>query len=207
MNGMRSLRLTIFQQGRWIKPCQGESSLGQSFLGNERGVALVAALLVLLLLSVLAITFNDTTITEKFVVRSEAIFERVFFKAESGAMEGVQKLANESSPNELLPALVGAGNNNAGLLASVERSDREDNIAMTDTTGDSKFTVADIPAWDSSDVERTYRRVVLPDGGGGVGHEGSLKVTAPRDYYYSAFGYSDADNGSAMVKIGYVKHF
>ena len=207
MNSVRSLRMAIFQLRWWLNRCQGESSLVQPIIRNERGVALISVLLILMLLSVIAITFSDTTITEKAIVRSEAVFERVFFKAESGAMEGIQKLANESSPNELLPARGGAVNN-LGLLASVERSDREDNMAMIDTNNDSKFTVIDIAAWNQSNGgTRTYRRVVLPDGGGGVGHEGSLKVTQPRDYYYSAFGFSDADNGSAMIKVGYVKHF
>jgi Tfp pilus assembly protein PilX len=207
MNSKQSLRLTILQKRWWINPCHGESSLVQPILGNEKGVAIIAALLILMLLSLVAITFTDTTITEKAIVRSEAVFERAFYKAESGAMEGVQKLANESAVKELLPALDDA-TNNADLLASVPRGDREDNVAMTDTDGDSKFTLADVAGWDDSEVDtRTYRRVVLPDGGGGVGHEGSLKVTAPRDYHYSAFGYSDADNGSAMIKVGYVKHF
>lgn len=207
MNSKQSLRLTILQKRWWVNLCQGESSLVRPILGNEKGVAIVAALLIMMLLSFLAITFTDTTVTEKAIVRSEAIFERVFFRAESGVMEGVQKMANENAVKELLPAIGGAVNN-AGLLASVPRADREDNVAMTDTNGDSKFTLADVAAWDNSEVEaRTYRRVVLPDGGGGTGHEGSLKVTAPRDYYYSAYGYSDADNGSAMIKVGYVKHF
>ena len=85
-----------------------ESSLVPPLLGNEKGVAIIAALLILMLLSLLAITFTDTTITEKGIVRSEAVFERAFYKAESGAMEGIQKLANESAPKELLPALGGA---------------------------------------------------------------------------------------------------
>lgn len=207
MNSKQSLRLTILQKRWWVNRCQCESTLVQPLVGNEKGVAIIAALLILMLLSLVAITFTDTTITEKAIIRSEAVFERAFFKAESGAMEGIQKLANENAPKELLPAL-GSAVNNAGLLASVSRADREDNEAMMDTTGDSKFTLADVALWDPSEVDtRTYRRVVLPEGGGGVGHEGSLKVTAPRDYHYYAYGYSDADNGSAMIKVGYVKHF
>lgn len=185
-----------------MKFCQGKFFTMYPLLGNDKGIAIVAALLVLMLLSVIAVTFTDTTVTEKTIVRSEAVFERVFFKAESGAMEGVQKVMNETSHNELLPALGGAVNN-AGLLVSVERADKENNVAMTDATGDSKFTDADIPAWDPSEADtKTYRRVVLAEGS-----YGSLKVTDPRDYYYTAFGYSDADNGSAMIKIGFVKHF
>lgn len=174
-----------------------------STLQNENGVAIIAALLFLMLLSVVAITFTDTTVTEKAIVRSESVFERAFYKAESGAMEGIQKLANESDPAELLPNKGGAVKN-AGLLFSLDREELDDNDAMIGTAAN----LGNPASWNTSEMDgHTFRRVVLPDGGGSLGHESSLKVTQARDYYYYSFGFSEADEGSALVKIGYVKHF
>ena len=91
---------------------------------NEHGVAIVAALLILMLLSFVAITMTDTTIFEKKMVRSEAIFKKAFYNAESAAFEGVQKLENEASPYELLAPLVSA-NTNADNYKLLKEADEE----------------------------------------------------------------------------------
>ena len=71
--------------------------------GNEQGVAIITVLLLLVLLTIGGIVMTNTVITEKRIVRSDAIFEQSFYYAEAGSLEGVQKLENETDPEELLP--------------------------------------------------------------------------------------------------------
>ncbi len=69
---------------------------------NEEGVAIVAVLLILMLLTFVGITATNTTTSEKKMVRSKTVFDRVFLFAESAAMEGVQILAITPKPLKLI---------------------------------------------------------------------------------------------------------
>lgn len=210
MKSLMKFYLTISQKRR--RGTSGQGCFLSSLLcfRNEKGVAVVVALLVLLLLSVLAVTFTDTTVTEKAIVRSEAAYERAFYKAESGAMEGAQKLENASAANELLPN-VGGAVSNAGLIVSVNadttQGGTENNIAMVDVNNDSKFTAADLPTWNFSEINsNTYRRAILADNESVTGHEESLGLTGKSKVYdYIIFGYSDAERSGAMIKIRFRK--
>jgi hypothetical protein len=173
---------------------------------NEEGVAIISVLLILMLLTFIGITATKTTTNEKKMVRSEAIFERDFFLAESAAMEGVQKMANESTPEELLAPLISTGANNEGLLVSADPREPENDLKNLDADSDNQVDKNDFTVTSESEIDPnnlTFRRVVqLPIASGD-----SLALGASRIYSYASYGYSENSGGRAMIKVGYRKRF
>lgn len=173
-------------------------------VGNERGTAIITVLLILMLLTFIGITSTRTTVTEKAVIRSDAVFERSFYLAESAALEGVQKLANESAPEELLAPLITAASNNNGLLISADAREPENDLANCDSDGDGDIDGNDISDICVLDPDNTTRRLVvqLPISSGS-----SLGLGSSRLYSYVSYGLTEAQGGRAMIKIGYKKRF
>ena len=175
---------------------------------NEDGVAIVAVLLILMLLTFVGITATNTTTSEKKMVRSEAIFEKDFFLSESAAMEGVQKIANESTPEELLAPLIKPGANNEGVLVNADSKEPENDIKNLDTDSNNQVDKSDFNGSPKaiSEVDPknlTFRRVVqLPIQSGD-----SLALGDSRVYSYASYGYSENSGGRAMIKVGYRKRF
>ncbi len=171
---------------------------------NEQGTAIVAALLVLLLLTFVALMATDTTTTEKAVVRSDAVFERNFYLAESAAMEGIQKLANENSPQELLAPLLTSGAKNANLLRAANSQEPDNDVANLDLSGDNEVDSNDFLETSQLDSKNsTYRAVVQEP----IQSGNSLGMESSRLYDYVAYGYSEGNRGRALVKIGFKKRF
>lgn len=170
---------------------------------NDRGVAMIATILILLLLSIVMVASTNTTITEKRQVRSEAIFERAFFLSESSALEAIQKLANETAPEELLAPLIKSGANNEDLLVSADKEDPENDLLNLDS--DKNGTIDSNDNFDTSEIDpnnETYRVAVqMPIVGS------SLGLDTSRLYSYISYGYTESNGGRAMVKVGYKKRF
>ena len=175
-----------------------------TLLANEQGTAIITALLILMLLTFIGITATKTTVTEKAVIRSDAVFETSFYLAESAALEGIQKLANESTPDELLAPLITAASNNDGLLVSADAQEPENDLANCDSDGDGDIDGNDISDVCMLDPDNTTRRLVvqLPISSGS-----SLGLGSSRLYSYASYGLSEAQGGRSMIKIGYKKRF
>ena len=182
-------------------------------LCSEKGTAIIVTLLILVLLTLVALTATQTTVTEKAAIRSESIFQQDFYLAESAAMEGVQRLENESSPQELLVPLLKSGANNEELIINVADPNEPDNdLANLDTDGDSDIDGTDFYSSSHnttntlSEIDpanETYRMVVqLPITSGN-----SLALGGSRLYSYLSYGFSESKGGRAMVKVGYKKRF
>ncbi len=177
---------------------------------NEQGVAIITVLLILVLLTIGGIVATKTVINEKRIVRSDAIFTQSFYFAESGSLEGVQKLENESAPEELLPN-IGKLNKNAGLITVVVNSDDPFSEALNlDVDGDGDFDADDFDtnltgAFDASEIDvagETFRRVVqVPSA------NASLALGTSRLYEYMSYGMTMSQGGKATIKLGYSKRF
>ncbi len=174
-----------------------------TLLDNEHGVAIITVLLILLLLTFIGITATNTTVTEKVVVRSDSVFEQGFYLAESAALEGVQRLVNESAPDELLARLVTPASTNFGLLYSADSDEPTSDLANLDSGNDGlvdnsdNFEVSEIDADND-----TYRVVIqMPIRGS------SLGMGASRLYTYTSYGYTEAKGGRSLIKVGYKRRF
>ncbi len=183
-----------------------------SAVKNEQGTAIIAALLVLMLLTFMVIAATDTTISEKTMVRSETIFEQNFYKAESAATEGVQQIANSTKPQDLLPELITSASSNYLLLRSANSQNPQSDLANLDTNGDGVIDNSDTFDTTSGIGPNTYRIVIqMPIASGS---SKSLTQTGSRLYNYVSYGLSMADKNSAgrfisvsIVKIGFTKRF
>lgn len=170
---------------------------------NEQGVAIITVLLLLLLLSVISITATKTVINEKKIVRSEAVFDKSFYYAEAGSLEGVQKLENASEYSELLPALVEDDSENKDLLYSADEDDPDDDSLNLDLNEDGNFDQDDLAIADVSDTDTDSHRiaVLMPI------ENSSLSLSSTRLYSYMIYGTSSANGGNAKIKVGYKKRF
>lgn len=189
---------------------------------NENGTAIVAALLILLLLTFIAITATDTTVNEKAMIRSESIFDQTFSLAESAALEGLQKLASVDNDkvDDLLPKRLSGTSVNKNLLMESEDDNTEDifdildenddNIVdrhdyYNDANGNGKFDSGEKltnPSFEKSELgDETYRTaMILP-----IANGDSLSLTTAnsRLYRYNTYGLSEANGGKSLILIGY----
>lgn len=173
-------------------------------LRSQDGTAIVAALLILMLLTFVALTATDTTINEKAMVRNEAVFEQNFSLAESAALEGVQMLAskNNDAIDELIPSRLSAASATKDLLIHSESAEMADILENLDATGDKVIDKNDCSRFEKSRLgAETYRlAVMLPIASG---DSLSLTTAKSRLYQYDAFGLSSDFGGNALVLIGY----
>ncbi len=197
-----------------------ENSVSGSCIANERGVAIIAALLILMLLSFVAITSTTTVTTEKRMVRSQIVFDENFYLAESAALEGIQKLANQPINNtaELIAANTNSGSSeNYDLLTSIPAKDLLNDNEILDQSGDDdEITQDDLDEMrDISDLDPgTHRFVAQTRGAGahadneGIGvsslaHDSGSHGGNSEIYDYMSYGITSRYNGRSIVKIGY----
>ena len=180
----------------------------EQLLADEQGTALISSLLVLMLMTFIAIASTQTTIVEKAVVRSDSIFQQDFYLAESASLEGIQRLANESTPEELLAPLIVTGtSNNDGLLINFSDPDTENYLENIDASlvGNNDGTISGSD--DGFDVSEndpaTFRLVIqMPIQAGS-----SLALGSSRQYNYNSYGLSEAHGGRVMISTGYKRRF
>lgn len=175
-----------------------------NFIENEKGVTIVTVLLILMLLTLMGVTATKTVLNEKKSVRSEAVFEQSFYFAESACLEGVQKMANQTTPEELLAPLIVAGAANEKLLVSADEEDPFNDSENLDLDGDGDFDKDDVALVEVSETDGDTRRVVvqMPIESGN-----SLGLGSSRLYSYMSYGMTAAQGGQAMIKLGYKKRF
>ena len=75
-----------------------------SNLNNEEGSAIVIALIILVLLTMIGISATDNTVIELQIVRNEAIYRQNFYKAEGAVIEAAQILEVSSVADSLPPS-------------------------------------------------------------------------------------------------------
>jgi len=61
---------------------------------DENGSAIIMALMVLVLLTLLGLTSTNTNVTEQRIVRNDVLYKRNFYRAEAAAGEATQRLMN-----------------------------------------------------------------------------------------------------------------
>ena len=72
-----------------------------SKLNNEEGSAIVIALIILVLLTMIGITASDNTVIELQIVRNEAIYRQNFYRAEAAVIEAAEILEDTANTADL----------------------------------------------------------------------------------------------------------
>ncbi len=161
---------------------------------NENGFVLIVTLLILVVLMLLGTAATNTTTIELHISGNEKVAKLNFYNAESKAMEGAQKLYDETNATKMLPEL----GNPADYIRSANATNDEDieerEIKNIDRNNDGVIDASDF----------TDGIVVTLNG---VSSGNSLGLETSRLYDYSAYGYSEGDNGKALIKVGIKKRF
>ena len=166
-----------------------------SILNNEKGSAIVIALLALSVLTIIGISSTNISTTELAIVRNEQIYQINFYSAESSAYEAAIRLERENNPSQLLPGTSGHNwLNDDTVDFSIPANWNDLGQASTDPT-------------DNSDVSQfnanaNYSTVLL-----GVRGGSSLGIDSTRLYEYAVFGRSAINNGTALIEVGYLNRF
>ncbi len=188
-----------------------------SSLNNEEGSAIVMALIVLAMLTIIGIVSTNDTVFELQIVRNEAMYRRNFYRAESAIVEAAQRLETSNAADSLPTTTSYKWLNNA-----VGAPDMEDMASWKDN--------ADIPDWDDptnwinppwpqlaspsspannmddpADNRNNTRYAALCNG---IAAGSSLSMTNGSNLYsYSIYGLFDstADQGRSLIKMGYYR--
>lgn len=181
---------------------------------NEEGVAIIAALLILMLLTFIGITATNTTTNEKKMVRSKTVFDRVFSFSESGAMEGVQIVVDEVDKGSR-PLSGNTTGQTSGLLIPANSREPENYLKNTDGNppnpygnNNGRIDKGDFTGCTNcvSEIDpnnNTFRLVAqLPIQSGD-----SLALGGSRVYSYASYGYSENWGGRAIVEVRFRKRF
>jgi len=159
-----------------------------SALNNEDGyLAVVAALVILTLLTVVGISASRVASTEATMARNEVVYKRNFYLAEGAALEAADRLAknaNLKDSSETWMEMV-TGNLDVDRLKYYW----DNSIASGDTV---------IPEPSKVDLDHTHYLV----GHDGVAQGSSLDMSKPTIHAIAIYGRC-VWNGAAIVKMGY----
>jgi Tfp pilus assembly protein PilX len=157
--------------------------LKSSPLNSQDGhVAIVAALVILTLLTIIGFSASRVANNEVTMARNESVHQRNFYLAEGAVMEAVDILANTTNLKDNVPAWMETtpGNLEVGTLRSYFNDPDKRKASAVDDANRATFVAG---------VE-------------GVAPGGSLGMHAPTVYILGIYGRCEW-NGESIVKIGY----
>jgi Tfp pilus assembly protein PilX len=157
--------------------------LKSSPLNSQDGhVAIVAALVILTLLTIIGISASRVANNEVTMARNESVHQRNFYLAEGAAMEAVDRLTHTVNLKDNVPAWMEKG---AGRLDV-----------------DSLRSYLNDPAKRQASAVDDANRATFVAGLEGVAPGGSLGMNTPTVYILGIYGRC-VWNGESIVKIGY----
>jgi len=160
----------------------------RSLLKNESGsLAIIGALVILILISVISISASRVANTEIFLARNEVVYQRNFYLAEGAALEAADHLTQYGNLRE----------NTQAWMEMVTGDLDPDNVKYYwDNTVVSGDTVIPEP----SEVDPSHTLFI-------IGHEGtakgfSLDMDKPTVHAIAIYGRCEWD-GVSIIKMGY----
>ena len=161
-----------------------------SILKNEQGSAIVVAILVLVLLTIIGAASTQNAITELAIVRNDLLYKDQLLNAEGAAMEAAQWIENASDTN-LQDVTITAGLTTTDIdLTALNLNDGEWGMSALD---DKQIAGAAITGY----------RI--------VDQTGPVMLIDPVTHTYSIYGLHNRttgmSQGQVLVDIGYRKKF
>jgi len=160
---------------------------------DEKGSAIVFALMILLVVTIVGLSSSQMTTTEFQIVRNEGVHKQNLYLAEGAAQEAIQRIWNisRSDPDQLL---------------------KRSPAWLNDETID----MMDLGNWDSdgADNDDTSQESSLDEGtslsvvANGIASGGSLDVTSESSIYdFTIYGLGNHNEGRVLVEMGYRERF
>ena len=161
-------------------------------LNNEKGSVIIAALMVLVLLTIIGVASTNISNTEIKISTHELIYQQNFYRAEGATLEAVETMENLANPKTADPDWLW------GTLDTFTAD-----TAADSTLWDGSMTDADaIP--EPSKLSDT-RFVVVSTG---IMEGESLDIGSSKIHRYAIYGRcAPPKRGSTTVEIGYLKAF
>lgn len=180
----------------------GEKMSGGRIVGNEEGFVLVLSLMILVVLTLLGISANRTSITEVQIAGNENVIKMDFYKAEAAAHEAAQRLENENDANKL----------KAARTPFVWLSASE----LDPTTNDEVLLGGKDEEWDNKSSDSKLANIdpqvdvdmAAVDYGVVKGEKASsLKMSESNVYFYRLIGRVTREERKKLIEIGYKKRY
>ena len=164
------------------------------FLKNEEGSAIVVALLILMVLTIIGISSSNTTMVELKIVRNDGIYKQNLYLAEAAAQEAVQRIWNISRTDPLL-----LEKRSPEWLNDVAAIDMT-NTANWDDDGEDNDDTALVSSLDA-DASLAVEDV-------GIASGGSLDISSGTNAHdFTVYGLGTHNNGRAFSQIGYRERY
>jgi hypothetical protein len=162
-------------------------------LKTEDGSIVVIAVLMLAFLSLLGISSTTTSTTEVQIAGNERHYKQNLYKAEAAAMEAVQRLENITDKQVLMGrSLVWLHTDD--IMTSSDSWDYDD-AGGDDNSESASFSI-------DPNSTTFYSAVDF-----GIASGSSLSMGGTQLHEYIIYGLTTADNGQALVEVGYRKRF
>ena len=162
-----------------------------SVLKNEQGSAIVVAMLVLLLLTIIGVSATQNSITELAIVRNDLLYKDQRFKAESTTMEAAQWVENVAD-------------------TTLQNLSTTPEIGVTDIDLSVPLNLNDA-TWKMSAIDEDQNAGAVITGYRIVDQTGPVMLIDPITHTYSVYGLhnrsSGINRGQVLLTIGYRKKF
>jgi len=161
------------------------------FIKNEEGSAIVVAVMILMVVTIIGVSSTNTTTVELQIVRNDGIYKQNLYLAEAAAQEGIQRIWNVSrnDPFQLeRKAPVWLNDIDMSNLGNWDNDGAggDDTAEVSSTDPDSSLAVRDA----------------------GIAEGGSLDISAETNAHdFAVFGLGNRSNGRVFIQIGYRERF
>ena len=167
-----------------------------SILKNEEGAVIIAALLVLVLLTIIGIASTNISNTEVKISAHEAIHQQNFYRAEGATLQAIDIMEAKSNPETEDPPLAWMTQTLANSESLLDSGNLYDGTFWDSGSGDA------IP--EASTFSDTNFVVVS----GGIVEGESLDMGSTKIHSYTIYGRSaPPKRGAVTVEVGYLKAF
>lgn len=176
-------------------------------VSNEQGFVLIAAMMLMVVLIFIGASTIDNTTIELKISGNDRVAKDNFHRAEGASAEAAQKVFDEEDLDELLPNQGYQTSEFEDLIKDNSAGDTQDDVAVLDENGDNKIDKDDLT--EESDIKNSLasgelKQVVTLNR---IETGNSLVIGGPsgvRRYNYTAYGLSEAEQGKALIKMGFI---
>jgi hypothetical protein len=179
--------------GRLAKVIERTKSMFQKalFIKNEEGSAILVALMILIVVTIIGVSSSNTTTVELQIVRNDGIYKQNLYLAEAAAQEGIQRIWNVSRTDPFLlerRAPVWLNTIDMSIIGNWDDdgADGDDTALVSSTHADASLAVVD----------------------DGIAEGGSLDISSETNAHdFAVFGLGNHNNGRVFIQIGYRERF
>ena len=170
-------------------------------LKNEEGAAILVALMILMVVTIIGVSSSSKTTMELQVVRNNGIYKQNFYQAEGAANEAIQRIWDQAQEDiyplqdktslPWLNDIVDVDADNDDRIDMIDPGFAWDHDGLDNNDNSDESSMAELPGTVLSAVDV------------GIARPGSLEMTGTNVHDYAIFGVSALNNGRSFIQIGW----